>query len=576
MDDKNYLGLGVIFRAVDDGYTKKIDKAVKKAQSAQKILDNVGSVNVGGSTPKFPMKEPKHPFAYSGEAVGDTIKYQDAMGKASQAQDQAVRSSERLKKSSVSIGTIFKRNMMSCAGFGIAILAFSDPFHKLLAGTGKVSDLAKQLDTVQTKMSIVFNADQAKAFNNELISAVRNYGLTAEQVGDVAKGLTQWGVSIDRSNQMLPFMSKMIASMDMDAATVAEMFGATTQRLGMSVEGAQQLTSEIFAMGQEHGIMDMLEDMPSVVKGVTDSFNRMGIYNTEAAVGTIKQTMALSAMYQKMGINQKQAIEGAKKVQAGVSSMITDIRRMQVGLDPEDFEGMIDVAAELSRTSGMGFEDTMALMQKGPKAVQEEMMKLSKNLSEDDRFRLGEIMGKKFGDEFGLALKSDQAQKAAETAGKKLTSTGEKAADKMNKAMNSQMSTFEKQEKVLEANIQLVKALGELLGKKEIIDGWQSQVKALQSMQDNLSKLMKFISIFESSGLSGFSEIAGMLGGGLKALMIAGKAIAAIIPILSTMKNTLVSVVKSVVDIFTTMSRSGKVLVGRFGGAFKMFGKINR
>jgi hypothetical protein len=605
MDDKNYLGLGVIFRAVDDGYTKSIDKSVKKAQNAQKILDKVGSVKAPES-PQYGMPQGKSfdvdPKSFSMDIGGVTDSHKivvksfkkvaiekdkliDNFGLYQKTLNNTGKSSKPVEKSSRtmmsilgSMGGILKQNAVRFGNLGKAALLFADPLNKVMSGSGKVSELAKQLDLVQTKMAVVFGPEQAKAFNKELINAVRNYGVTAEQVEAIAKGLNQWGVPIERSNKLMPTMAKMVGIMGMDAGTVADMFGATTQRLGMSVQGAQDLTAEIFAAGQEHGLMDMLENMPGFVETVTESFNRMGKYNTGAATATVKQMANLTIMYNKMGISQKQAAEGAKKVQMGVSSIITDIKRMQVGLDPKDMEGMINVAAELSRTSGMGFEETMALMEQGPEAVQKKMLEISKNLSTDDRFRLGEIMGEKFGDEFALGLKSDKAKDAMESVMAVKTPKGDKATESLDRAMTMQSKTFTMQEKLLQQNQDLVKALGELQAKQGIISGWQAQIQGLQGMQDALNPLMALLARFESAGLSGFFEVVGYIGGGIKALKILGETIGGIIPMFKGLWTTVKGVGESMMQFFSGITRSGKIfgkiLSSSFGGIAKVASKL--
>jgi hypothetical protein len=283
-------------------------------------------------------------------------------------------------------------------------------------------------------------------------------------------------------------------------------------------------------------------------------------------------------MYNKMGISQKQAAEGAKKVQMGVSSIITDIKRMQVGLDPKDMEGMINVAAELSRTSGMGFEETMALMEKGPKAVQEKMLEISKNLSTEDRFRLGEIMGEKFGDEFALGLKSDQAKAAMEGVMAVKVPKGDKAAESLDRAITMQSKTFTMQEKLLQQNQELVKALGELQAKQSIIAGWEAQIKGIQKMQDFLNPLMDVLARIESAGASGILSWIGYLGGAVKAFKILGETIAGIIPMFKSLWETLKGVGQNLSKFFSGISRSGKifgkVLSSSFGGVAKMASKL--
>lgn len=568
MDDKNYLGLGVIFRAVDDGFTKNIDKATKKAKKAQKILNDVGSVKIPDTTPKFSMsKERKQPYSYPIEGF---------KGKVPRGAPKASDLEKPLAQQKA-LSALIKNNITGAFSLGKALAIFANPFEKLLSGTGKVSDLAVQLDKVQTKMGIVYGAEQAKKFNAELINSVRNFGMTADQVGDVANKLNQWGVPIERSNKLLPTMSKLIGVMGMDAGTVADMFGTTTQRLGMSVEGSKQLVEEMYSLGRAQGFVDFLEDLPGVVQSVYASFNKLGMYNTKAAKATVQQTMALSAMYRKMGIDQKAAVEAAKKVQQAATQMTTDIRRMQVGLDPENFEGMIDVASEMSRVAGMGFEDTLDLMKKGPEEVQKKMMDISKSLSGDDLFRFSEVMRKQFGDEFAMALRDPNAAKAAKEAGKVVGKSGKEASKQMEDAVSVQSETFENQQKLLETNIQLVQALGELSGKAGIIAGWQAQIQGLQKMQDALLPFTELFAKLQAAGFSAFFPLAGVLGGVIKSLEVLGSLIGYMPRIFSKMWDSLKVLTKVFTDFGTGIVNTAKSIGSKFlklGNVFKIFGKM--
>ena len=389
-----------------------------------------------------------------------------------------------------------------------------------LIGLGKVGDLAKTLDTLSAQMSIVIDPAKVKEFDGGIQDMIRNFGVSGDEAKIVATEMNQFGVSVDKSVKMMPLMGKLIGIMGMDATQVARMFGQTSARLAIMPDKMNELVAEVYSLGKAQGFVNFLEDLPEVVDGVVDSFNRLGIMNAKVGKSAIQSTMALSAMYRKMGVDQKAAISAAKKVQEVTSQMAADVKRMQVGLDPENFDQMVDVAAELSRVTGKGANEAFNMVMQGalnPQKFQEQLMKITKGMNPQDLFRFSEVMRKSFGNEFANALQNPDMKKAAAEAAKlgKTAVKGSDAVGQMEDAMKKQKDTFAAQEKITAANKELLEAMAQLAAKGGIMSSWISQTDELISLQESVAKqdvFGKALTLAEAMKAGGASAVAFQLG----------------------------------------------------------------
>lgn len=394
-----------------------------------------------------------------------------------------------------------------------------------LVGKGEVSKLGADLDFLKTKMSLVMNPKQSEEFNNSLIKVMQTTGMTADQAGTLANTMNRFGVSVKDSTELMPFLGNLVGKMGLDGEQVAEMGGQLTRTLGMSVDEAKGLTSEFYEMGKARGFVDFLEDMPAIVKETTSSFKRLGIVNSDVASKSVKSTAALTGMYRSMNIEQKTAVAAAVKMQKSLTTMSMDIKRIGVGLEPENFDAMIDVAGEITRLSGKSADEAFKMMQDGATDTEGYMKNLMKiadlpSTTEQDLVRLSEIVRTNYGDEAAdILMNADLRKKAQDESYKAAQEDLKNKKDGQEALTDDQkilQGTFKVSQDLLKTNQELTKAMGEMAGKGAILASWNTQLGVWQEKQEAINKgalegkALIAAYVQEAAGLSGVAFLAGM------------------------------------------------------------------
>jgi len=401
-----------------------------------------------------------------------------------------------------------------------------------LIGSGEVGQLGSDLDFLKTKMSLVMNDDQANKFNNSLMGVMRTTGMTADQAGNLANAMNRYGVSVEDSTELMPFLGDLVGKMGLDGQQVAEMGGQLTRTLGMSVDQAKNLTKRFYQMGKARGFVDFLEDMPEITKEVNASFKQLGITNAKVADKAIMSNAALTSMYRGLNIEQKTAVQAALKMQKALTGMSMDIKRLSVGLEPENFDAMIDVAGEITRLTGKSADEAFQMIQDGAKDT-EGFMKNMMNIAnlptttEKDLVRLSEITRKIMGDEAAdILMNKDLRDRAASSSFKALQEEAklkEKGEDPLAKDQERLTATFKVTQDLFKTNKELLQAMAEMEGKGAILKSWNDQLGEWQKKQDAIvrgsaeGELLIAAFVQQAAGLAGLANLAGLdnLGKGL-------------------------------------------------------------
>lgn len=461
--------------------------------------------------------------------------------------------------------------------FGKTVIANMPSVTDGLLGKGEVSELASKLDFLKTKMSLVMSPEQANKFNSTLIGVMRTTGVTAEQAETLANSMNRFGVSVDDSAKMMPFLGKLVGRMGMDAGQAAEMGGLLNRSLGLTGKNAEKLVTDFYAMGKAHGFVDFLEDLPAITKDVAASFNKLGILNDKTSEKAIKSTGSLTAMYRKMGVEQKAAVAAATKMQGVLSDMTLDIDKLSVGLEPENFDAMIDVAGEISRLTGKSADEAFKMIQEGalkPAEFQKQMMDIAdKTTNPQDLKRFGLILRKTMSDEAAnlitnkdLRAKANAEDIEAQEKLKKMKKG--KGSSALEKDAETMGNTFDVSQKLLKTNHELANAMGEMAGKDAILQSWNKQMSTWQDIQDHIlkqdfaGKMFTLSKTIEAGGAAAGAYFEGLtkVGDGLASVGVYAKAAE--------------EALRSLGGLFAGLQGFGSILGGLFLGLLPSIGKF--
>lgn len=383
------------------------------------------------------------------------------------------------------------------AGAAKTIIANLPSLTEGMIGKGEVSELGSKLDFLRTKMSLVMNPKQAQNFQNTMVGVMQTTGMTADQTSELAGAMNRYGVSVEDSAKYMPMLGDLVGKMGIDAKQVAEMGGQLTRTLGMSVEKSGELVNEFYEMGKARGFVDFLEDMPEITKETMVSFKKLGIVNKDVASKSIKSTAALTAMYRKMNIEQKAAVASSLKMQQALTGMSMDINRLSVGLEPENFEGMIDVAGEITRLSGKSADEAFQMIQRGAEdtnGFMQELMKIAglPGTTEKDLTRLALIVEKNFDAEAANIIRNkDLREEAMKTSMEAVKADQKKRKDSTKDIRTDSeilAGTLKVSQELLDTNKKLTKAMAELSAKKGIIQSWTAQINEWRNLQESVAK----------------------------------------------------------------------------------------
>jgi hypothetical protein len=195
---KEYLGLGVIFSAVDKGLARSLKMTSQSLEDVdKKLAATEKTANAGG----------KKGGIFSGVAEG--------------------------------------MKMLSISHIGSTL----NDMHEAMSGVGGgIEDTFKKLDTLRTKLTFTFDPDQAKNLNTALLTTKHNMGLTGDETEILAQNMMEFGRSTDEAIKSLPMMGKLVGTLGLDAGKVSQMYGQGLATLRATPAALDGLMKEVVSI----------------------------------------------------------------------------------------------------------------------------------------------------------------------------------------------------------------------------------------------------------------------------------------------------------------------------------------
>lgn len=464
---KEYLGLGVIFSAIDKGLAKSLNVTAKGvAEVDNKLKKTKDTADAGG------------------------------------------------KKGGVLNGLYEGIKLLSLSQIGSTLSDMQDAMSG--AGSG-IEDTFKKLDTLQTKLAFTFDGKQAQSLNNALLTTMRTAGLTGDETETIAQNFMEFGRSTGEAVKSLPMIGDLVGKLGLDAGKVSQMYGQGLATLRATPDALSGVVKEIVSIQKAYNLTDQVSQLPEIFESVTKNSAMFGKVNAQTALSTVRSISGLSAVFQKVGMSQTQALNAATGFGDKLSSLKRSVSDMRAGLDPLDSD-LYDAAQTLS-LMGFSGEEAFGKIFEGadnPMKLAEDLNAQFMTLSEQQQNIVAARFRRIFGDEATNLLQGygDEAKKAF-GMGKDATVKGQpdKVFDDYTKALTG---TVDVQEKLTASSKAYMEIMTSFVNKDKTIEvlqmqraTWDQLTKAVTDSDSILGKVLAKMQLFKDLGLAGFfSELA--------------------------------------------------------------------
>lgn len=458
--EKEYLGLGVVFNALDKGFTKSVETIQKALQGAGDTLAKVSAAaNKGG-----------------GNIFGNLTEG-------------------------------FK--LLSLSKIGGTL----DEIQSGVAGTGHgINEAAKELDFMRAKMTAALDPKLASQFTSQLMGMTVSMGLTADQADTIANNLLNSGVAVDKMGESLPMIGTLVGKMGMDAGSVSNMFGQMQGYLHMSSRQAAGLTKEIFKLQKDYQLTNLMESLPEIVSNVYDNMLKLGKYTPEMASRMVQDVTKMAASFQKLGLSQSKATQTATGFNDKVNEVRTAFKDLQAGLDPQS--NIIQDIYDAFGSGGLNATDLVNAIKSG-KVSNEDIMKkmqgMLEGLDETQKNNVIQRLRRTFGDDITniigpMAKNMNDVNAQAAVQAKKVGT-----ADDAWKGLTGQLNgTLQVSEKLRDAAKSYVDTLATLMEKGNIMKGLQAwtnaymeQAKQVADIGSAWGEARRMLAAYNAVGLAG-------------------------------------------------------------------------
>jgi hypothetical protein len=462
---KEYLGLGVIFSAVDKGLARSLKMTGQSLEDVdKKLAATEKTANAGG------------------------------------------------RKGGIFGGVAEGLKMLSISHIGSTL----NDMHEAMSGVGGgIEDTFKKLDTLKTKLTFTFDPDQAKNLNTGLLTTKHNLGLTGDETEILAQNMMEFGRSTDEAIKSLPMMGKLVGTLGLDAGKVSQMYGQGLATLRATPAALDGLMKEVVSIQKAYHLTDQISQLPEIFETVTKNSAMFGKVNATTALNTVRSISGLSAVFQKVGLSQSGALKAATGFSDKLSSMKRSVADMRAGLAPLD-EDLYEAANTLTL---MGYNGEQAFQKMFEGA--DDPMKLAKELngqfmtlSKDQQDIVAARFRRTFGDEATNLLQGygDEAKAALNVKPDKEEKSG-KTFDDYTKAMGT---TVDVQTKINESAKEHLELMTEFANKTKTVEILQKQTEfwnflssAVTKTTSALGSVLKTLGAFKSLGLPAFfTELA--------------------------------------------------------------------
>jgi len=467
--DKNFLGLGVIFNAIDKGLDKSLTEVTTGFDKANQALQQVErSANAG------------------------------AKG-----------------KGGVFSGVIEGFKLLSIAKIGSTISSIGDA----LAGTkGTINDTFKTLDTLQARISQALDPEVAAKFNKSLLQTMKTSGLSADETRRMATGMMEYGRATEDTLKTLPMMGDLVGKLGLGTENVTKLFGQGMAFLRATPKQMTDLIKATVKMQKAYRLTDLVAPLPEIFDSVTKNAARYGKIQAATAIESAKSVTGLVAVFQKVGKSQREAISSAIGFNDKLGDMKRSILDMQVGLSPMD-ESIFEFAEALT-LAGIDGADAMRMIMEGaenPEKLMNDIRGQLAGLDEGTKRAVTARLRRIFGDDLAnlvgtYAEEVEGAVSAADEQQKKL-GTGAEEFSKMTGALTN---TMEVQERLTASAKTFFDLSLKFANKKVYIEALQAQRAAWDSMSVSimgtntaLGSVLKKLDVLKEVGLVGiFTSLA--------------------------------------------------------------------
>lgn len=467
--DKKFLGLGIIFKGIDEGMTKSLEGIVKGFDSTNKaITDTKKTTEAKGG-----------PFASITKGLG----------------------------------------LLSLSKIGSAI----DDIQGAMTGMNqsKFSDLFLTLDTMSAKLGQVLDPKLMGKFDQTIKSTMVNTGLTAQETQTLAMNMTNFGRSTEETIKSLPLMGTLVGKLGVSAEEVAGMFGQGLASLRATPGQMTSLIKETVKMQKSYGLTDMIGDLPEIMSSVTTNAAKFGKVGPESASKTALSIMNLSGVFRKLGKSQKDATSASIGFADKLSDISQSVTDMRAGLSPLD-DSLFEAQNAL-HLMGVKEQDTFKMLMEGknnPDALIKQIHGSFSKLSDEQKLVATAHFRRVFGPDITNAInaygtEAADAFKGAEKQAAKV-GTADEAFNSLTKAMDGTVSV---QEKLANSAKEYFNVTTEFANKKDYMSALQKQraawldlADATSSADSILGMIMRKMDIFEKFGFAGVTGMGAGLG----------------------------------------------------------------
>lgn len=436
--DKNFLGLGITFSAIDNGLSKSLKGISGQMESAKGSMDSLGKAANGAGG--------KGLFAGLSNGL-QTI---------------------GLGKIVSELGHI--RQSLGDAGSGL-------------------NTFAVDIDFLNAKMQTAFTGKEAAEFQSKMIGLYRATGLTADAAGTLAESFGNAGMAMSDIKASLPVVGTLVGKLGMGASEVAGMFSTGVTKLGATGDEMSDLTKQVFKLQKQYKLTNLMEDMPGIVDNVTKNSLKFGRVNTQQAMRSTIEITKMAAAFRKVGLSQDEAKGAALGLNDLFTDMTLSLDKARLGFGMSEELGKMQQA--LGRVSGKAVGEFNEMIASGasPAEITKYVQSVYKGLefSPDQQKTLRYGIEQAFGVDVANQLTTfgDQMQKAgaeAEKAGEKMKPPGAEFAD-FDKKLSGTLKVVENQMKAAE---DMVQVMNQLTNKGAYLKSMQQMAKGF----DNLTKII--------------------------------------------------------------------------------------
>lgn len=519
--DKRVSGMLTAFSPVDAGFGGMEDSMKSFGIEKDKIIANIllfMKASTGFQGANKDSSEAMKNTATDAEVVSDKMRgFNDVAQKTPRALDNLAKKFKRSATDVKGYGSVIGGLTKMVSG---SFLANSAPIASFLTGSQDIPQYTKDWDQLGAVMGRVFDKKQVSDFMQVNLQNLSSFGVGAQDANQMASAMLDFGISAHDMSEVLPTMGALVGVMGINAQTVATMFGHAQTALKIMPNDMNNLVKKSLLLGNSYGLPHFVEQMPALIENVTQNMNKMGDVNEKSAQKSIFSLMRLNAMFQKTGLAPQEATAATGQLNNSLNDMERSIKRMNVGLDPLN-DNIFELSAELSRVTGKGASETMAMITDGAKdqvGYVNQLIDIYGGLDEKSRFRFKEVIRSTQGDATANLLSLGKTvQDASQLAD--LKSKGKDPNSNFDATLDREKQTYDFKTKQLEASRELLKVEAQLAIKPAMLKTLSDQsaqvlyfAKAVSDSSSALGEMLRAGEALKTGGISTLQNLYGFDG----------------------------------------------------------------